>query len=789
MNSILTAKRSSGWLVLWLFGLCVLSTAERLPRAEPKTVGMSSAHLELIDSLVAEGIKDGKMPGCVVAAGHKGKLVFLKAYGNRSLFPIPVPMKIDTVFDMASITKPVVTATSIMVLLEQGKIRLRDRVSKLIPEFGVNGKQDITVEQLLTHQGGLIPDNALKDYLDGKEEAMKRIYSLPTYVEPGSKFVYTDVGFILLADIVERLSGEHIHDFSQRYIFRPLGMEETGYNPINGLQIRAAVTEKRNGSWIEGEVHDPRAYALDGIAGHAGLFSTAEDMAVYAQMMLQRGSYNGKQILNPQTARLMTTDYPVSSGIRGLGWDKRTGFSSNRGEVLTDLAFGHGGFTGTVLWIDPGLDLFYLFLSNRVHPDGKGSVNHLAGRIGTVIASSIRSGHETLQPEVRDAEDSPIQELGFDCLTGLDVLQRGGFELLRGKRVGLITNHTALDREVDWIVPILHEAIKVDLSALFSPEHGLRGRLDIPEIADEQESQTGLKIYSLYGENRKPSADQLKDLDCLVFDIQDIGTRFYTYISTMGLAMQAANEEGMEFIVLDRPNPIGGDVVAGPMIDDDKLSFVGFHSLPVRHGMTVGELSQMFAAELGLSKLKLRVVEVENWDRKQTLDQTGLLWTNPSPNMRNLNQALLYPGIGLLETTNVSVGRGTDTPFEIIGAPWIDAIKLSKSLNRMKLPGVTFVPRRFVPESSKFANESCEGVNVLITDRNVFEPIKTGLAIATTLRTEYSDSWEVDRYLRLLGNQQVFEAVKKGDSLDEIMLKSRASLNAFRVRREPFLLY
>ena len=761
-------------------GLPSSGHAQHLPRVAPEEVGMSSQHLAEIDRIVAEGIAQKKMPGCVVAVGHRGKLVMLKAYGNRRLFPEPEPMQTDTVFDMASITKPVATATSVMVLLEQGKIRLRDRVADIIPEFGVNGKDQITVHQLLTHQGGLIPDNALKDYYDGKQKAFERIYNLETYVEPGSKFVYTDVGFLLLADLVEKLSGKNVHEFSQEHIFGPLGMIETGYVPAESLQARCAVTEQREGEWIRGQVHDPRAYELNGIAGHAGLFSTAEDLAVYAQMMIGGGKYQGKRILSEATVQKMTKAYTVNGGTRGLGWDKATRYSSNRGELLSESAFGHGGFTGTVLWIDPELDLFYIFLSNRVHPNGKGSVNHLAGRIGSVIASAI---------DTFPSDESEQAEAEMPVKTGLDGLLESDFATLKGKRVGLITNHTALDSRGQWIVPLLHKSSNVNLTAIFSPEHGLAGKLDIPEIGDSQDSGTGMKVFSLYGKSRKPTPEQMQQVDCLVFDIQDIGARFYTYISTMGLAMEAAAESGKEFIVLDRPNPIGGEVVSGPMMDEDKFSFVGFHSLPVRHGMTVGELATMFQKERGLEDLKLTVVPVENWQRGQLYDETGLLWVNPSPNMRNLNQALLYPGIGLLETTNLSVGRGTDTPFEIFGAPWIKAQELSSELNGLNLPGVRFVPRKFTPESSVFADEECQGINILITDRETLQPIRTGFAIATTLRKLYPSDWEVDGYLRLLGNQRALDLLKSGVHFDKIMENARAGLQSFQTRRMKYLMY
>ena len=329
------------------------------------------------------------MPGCVVCLGRRGHIAWLKSYGNKQLEPADVPMTIDTVFDMASITKPVATATCIMLLIERGKLSLSDKVSALIPEFAVNDKQDITILNLLIHQSGLIADNPISDYQNGPAEAMQKIYALKLQNPVGTKFVYSDVNFILLGDLVKRVSGRSVHEFSQQEIFKPSGMHETGYLPSEVLKARSAPTQKRDGRWIQGEVHDPRAFKLEGVAGHAGLFSTAEDMAIYATMMLGGGKVGETQILTPQTVSLMTQGYRVSSGVRGLGWDKQTSFSINRGELLTESSYGHGGFTGTVLWIDPELDLFFIFLSNRVHPDGKGSVNQLAGKLATIAADAV----------------------------------------------------------------------------------------------------------------------------------------------------------------------------------------------------------------------------------------------------------------------------------------------------------------------------------------------------------------------------------------------------------------
>jgi uncharacterized protein YbbC (DUF1343 family) len=769
------AKMRFAWLIVVAVALSQgTSTAaalpSKLPTAAPEEVGIDCRPLDEIDRVVAEGIQAGEMPGCVVMIGRRGKVVFFKAYGDRQVEPDRIAMTTDTVFDMASLTKPVATATSVMILVEQGELRLCDRVARHVPEFGQNGKEAITVLQLLTHQGGLIPDNSLADYENGPDKAWERIFALKLRAAPGSKFIYTDVGYMVLAELVRRVSGRDVHEFSQEHVFGPLGMTETGYLPAEPLRRRAAPTEKRDGQWMRGEVHDPRAYLLGGIAGHAGLFSTAEDLAVYAQMMLGGGQYQGVHVLQQDTVERMTRGYRVSRGFRAMGWDSKTGYSTNRGKSFSHRAFGHGGFTGTATWIDPELELFVIFLSNRLHPDGKGSVNPLAGRIGTIAADAVQ---DYQRPNV---------------LTGIDVLVRDGFRQLAGRRVGLITNQTGIDREGTSTVRLLNEAENVELVALFSPEHGLEGKLDVPRIADSRDQTTGLKVFSLYGETRRPTPEMIEGIDAIVFDVQDIGTRFYTYISTMGYAMEEAAKHGVRFVVLDRPNPIGGVDVAGPVLDPGRESFVGYHPLPVRHGMTVGELAGMFKAERELD-LELEVIRVEGWERPMFFDATGLRWVNPSPNMRSLTEAILYPGIGLLETTNLSVGRGTDTPFEILGAPWIDGSRLEQALSRAELPGVTFRAVVFTPNASKFKEERCEGVTITLTDRDRFEPLRTGFEVARTLRNLYPDAWNAEAYDRLLADKKVHAAVLAGKPVDEIEATYRQELEEFVKRRSRFLLY
>jgi CubicO group peptidase (beta-lactamase class C family) len=543
----LNAHNLFATVVLSLVSLASLAAAG-LPQAEPEAVGMDSRHLARIDEIVAQGLAEKRMPGCVVCIGRRGKIVLLKAYGNKQLQPSEAPMTSDTVFDMASITKPVATATSIMLLVERGQLKLGQRVAEIIPEFGVNEKDTITIHDLLTHQSGLLPDNALADYENGRDVAVKKICELNLQAPTGTRLIYSDVNFILLGEIIRRVSGHSVHAFSQANIYQPLGMTETVYLPPEELRKRAAPTEQREGHWMQGEVHDPRAYKLGGVAGHAGLFSTAQNLAIYAQMMLGGGEYDGARILSPQTVATMTRGYKILGGnrstmegvpfnppvyLRGLGWDKRSSYSINRGELLSDAAFGHGGFTGTVLWIDPDLDLFFIFLSNRVHPDGKGLVNPLAGRIATVAAAAIR--------DVTPHSEKPPTA---DVLTGIDVLQRDAFRQLAGRKIGLITNHTGKSRKGESTVKLLHEAKAVELKILFSPEHGFEGKLDVSKIGDTKDESTGLQVFSLYGETRKPTAAMLESIDTVIFDIQDIGARFYTYVSTMGEAMKACASTG-----------------------------------------------------------------------------------------------------------------------------------------------------------------------------------------------------------------------------------------------------
>lgn len=381
-------------IVLSLLGLEFSSFAMAVPPALPvvaaSEAGFDETQLAEIGAVIDQAIAEHKLPGCVVAIGRHEQICWLKAFGNRQVEPSLEPMTTDTIFDLASLTKPIATATSVMILIEKGMLRLDDPIVKHWPEFAAEGKQVITVEHLLTHVGGLIADNRIDDYQLGVDESWRRIAALKPLATPRERFIYSDVGFLVLGQLVERVSGQKLNDFAKSNLFEPLGMSETGYRPAPELRVRIVPTDKRNGEFIRGDVHDPRAHLLGGVAGHAGLFSTATDLAKFAAAMSQRGRIGETRILGESTWSEMTRAREVPKGQRCLGWDMRTGYSSNRGTTMSDRAFGHGGFTGTAMWIDPDSGLWVIFLSNRVHPNGKGSVNPLAGRIGTIAAQALK---------------------------------------------------------------------------------------------------------------------------------------------------------------------------------------------------------------------------------------------------------------------------------------------------------------------------------------------------------------------------------------------------------------
>ena len=725
------------------------------------------------DALIETAIDRGQIPGAVLLVGQAERVLYRKAYGSRSVLPRREPMTVDTVFDLASLSKCVGCAPSVMLLAERGKLNVHDPVCKYLPAFASNGKAHITIEQLLLHRGGLVPDNPIVDYEMGPQEAMKRVMDQVPVAEPGTKFIYSDVGYIALGELVRVVSGEPLEQFAQKNLFTPVRMAETSYRPSQSLRPRIAPTEQREGHWMVGEVHDPRAYALGGVAGHAGLFGTADDLARYCRMILGGGQIEGTRVLSEATVREMTTPraLPDGSDARSYGFDVDTPYSSPRGDRFPrGTSFGHTGFTGTMFWMDPASKAFVILLTNSVHPDGKGNVILLRRYVSTAVAEAL------LGP-------APLAGV----LTGIDVLKRDNFKALQGRRVAIVTNHSGKDRDGNRTIDLLAKAPGVKVVRLFSPEHGLFGVLD-EKVGNTVEKTTGLPVVSLYGDTRRPTAEMLQGVDTLVYDIQDVGARFYTYISTLGLCMEEAAKHKIRVVVLDRPNPSTGQIVEGPVAQKKHFNFICYGPIPVSHGMTVGELAKFFNEEMKIG-CDLQVVPMEGWSRSMWWDETGLAWVNPSPNIRNPTQALLYPGIGLLETTNVSVGRGTDQPFEMFGAPWVDCRRLAAALNQERLAGLRFVPVTFTPTSSKFANQPCQGVYVEVTDRRYLSPVSAGVTIAWHLEKLFGKDFDLDSIVKMLHNDDALKALQQANDPAKIPAAWRNELEAFKKVREKYLLY
>lgn len=792
------------------FGAATPAIGPRSQTSAPATNGaFRPPKLAEIDTAILTAISNRALPGAVVWIEHAGN-VYSRAYGRKAVQPKPEPMSPDTIFDAASLTKVLATTPAVLLLVERGRIDLEAPVKTYLPEFTGDGRESLTIRHLLTHTSGLRPGLGGRFDGGGYAAAIAAATTEKPEYPAGTRFRYSDINFILLGEVVHRVSGQTLDVFCAREIFEPLGMKETGFKPAAALRERIAPTTYEQKTYLRGVVHDPTARRMDGVAGHAGVFTTAADLARFARLLLNEGTLDGRRILQPETVRRMTqvqTPPALADARRGLGWDIDTAYAGPRGDVFPVGSYGHTGWTGTSLWIDPFSRTFVILLSNRNHPTEDGNVLALRRRVGTLAAEAVSdfdfSNVPGALPRQPPASGKPAAAVspnavgsnGVAAITtpaapavrnGIDVLVAQNFAPLRKRRIGLITNHTGVDAQRRATIDLLKEAPEVELKALFSPEHGIRGAVD-EKVTDSVDAKTGLPVYSLYGDTRRPRAEQLAGLDTLVFDIQDIGCRFYTYVATMGECLHAASQAGLAFVVLDRLNPINGVAVEGPVYQGTTNLFVAFHSLPVRHGMTAGELAKMFNAERGWNA-SLTVIPVEGWHRDAWFDLVGLPWVNPSPNMRNLKAAALYPGVGLVEFA-VSVGRGTDTPFEVVGAPYVQDQTLAAELNRAGLPGVRFVPIRFTPRASVFKDQECGGVYLNLLDREACPTVSLGVLLASTLQRLYPGQFALEKVATLLLHPATQEGLKAGKSLAELQATWSTDLKEFQVRRGRYLLY
>jgi uncharacterized protein YbbC (DUF1343 family)/CubicO group peptidase (beta-lactamase class C family) len=890
-----------------------------------------------ISTLINDAIAAHKLPGVVALIGHNGKVVFEQAYGDRKLAGEPgydvtpltepaipkylspsnatrpdaaeaEPMTEDTIFDMASLSKCLSTATAIMQLYEQGKLNFDDPIEKYFPAFNPTHdpqRAQVTIRMLLTHTSGERPDIDLKDAwglaAPDKAEGIHRALTTPLQSTPGEVFRYSDINFILLGDLVETLSGQSLDVYAQQHIFKPLGMTETRYLPFAKAcgafeTLGAAVLWESNvttgknadgttwtrirdyrcspSSWIpltlipriapeahdnegtattnpdfdhllRGTVHDPTTRRMGGVAGHAGVFSTAHDISLFAQALLDRlagrpsnfplkqstlelmttpeqPGHNPNQITaanaaeqaaiaagDKPSAPLLAPHYPAIKGqdLRGYGWDIDTAYSKPRGLIFPIGSFGHTGFTGTSLWMDPGSDTYVILLANSIHPRGNPPISNLRGQVATAAAQALDEYEDVLAASTGCAPLSacdPPERIPRPTLTGIDVLESTHFAALHGIHAfGLLTNQTGLDAQGRRTIDILYSLRTNNhhLTTIFSPEHGIFGKQDSMHINTEVDPTTGLHVTSLYGPtdaDKRPSHEQLKDLDAVIIDLQDAGIRFYTYDTVTGYFLEAAAREqteyhhDLEIIILDRPDIIGGTQVQGPISDPGLESYIDYMPLPVRHGLTLGELARYIDGTKHLNA-HLTVIPMQHWSRTEYFDATGLLWHNPSPNLRSLTAATLYPGLGFLDFSNISVGRGTRTPFELFGASWLHAADVAAALTVRNIPGVTFsATTTTVAEDANrypFHGQTIDAVRITLTDRTVLDSPELGIEILSALHHLYPTQFQLDKTLRLIGNRTTLDALQRGDDARTIAASWVSALDAFKASRAPYLLY
>jgi len=766
--------------------------------------GKGAHDFDQVDALLQAAVVHGNMPGAVLEIGHNGQVVYRKAFGSRSLEPTREAMTADTIFDLASLTKVIATTTSVMQLVDEGRVRIEDPVAVYLPEFAQNGKAQITIRELMTHFSGLPPDLDLKEPWHGRDTAFKMAMEVQLANPPGTRFVYSDINFEVLGFIVQKVTGMPLNEYAATHVFAPLDMTETTFLPPGSWVPRIAPTQyDEDGIMLRGVVHDPTARRMGGVAGHAGLFSTADDLAKFVQNLL---SENPKVLTRAAIEEMSTPQQPGTTGIlRGLGWDIDSPYSGPRGKLFPVGSYGHTGFTGTSIWIDPESDTYIILLTNAVHPVGKGYVLALRRSVADAVVGALhlsfsenpekRIGPIPRPSETTTAERHVVARPG-EVKVGIDVLEAHDFRELHADanhpvRIGLVTNQTALDARGQRTADVLARAPGIKLTAIFSPEHGIAGVLDTTAIGNSRDVATGVPVYSVYGDSdakRRPTNDEMADVDEIVYDIQDIGVRFYTYESTLGYFLEAAAKAGKEMVVLDRPNPIGGAYVQGPVLDAGRESFVGYWRTPVRHAMTVGELARLFNGERAIGA-KLSVVSMEGWRRGDWFDATGRVWVNPSPNMRSLTEAELYPGVGMIEGANISVGRGTDTPFELVGAPWIDAVSLAAYLNARNIDGVRFVPVNFTPSAATYANQGCGGVNILVINREALDAPELGLEIAAALEHLYPNDFKIAGIDGLMRNKATLDGLTAGDDPRRIAEDWRDALKSFETTREKYLIY
>jgi uncharacterized protein YbbC (DUF1343 family) len=700
--------------------------------------------------------------------GDRETTHFHDACGARQIVPAVRPAHKDTPYDLASLTKVLATTTAVLLLRDEGALDLDGPVSHYLP---IPAFSRFTLRHCLTNTAGLVAGMPYYKESASINEMLQRCSALDLSWPPGTHRRYSDVGFMILGKVVELAARDSLDAFCAKRIYAPLQMRHTAFNPPKAWADACAATE--NCPWrkkvMVGKVHDENAYAVGGVAGHAGLFSTAEDIARFCRALVSGKLLSEKSVV--EMSRLgQVPFYPW----QGLGWRLDPWAGAGEGFLPVRTAIGHTGWTGTSLWIDLDRGLFVILLANTCHP------------------SRDKRDTETLRRVFHAAVAREFYPNRSNTHSGLDRLLHENFEPVRGKRLGLLTNQAAVDQLNRPILDVLALDPAVNVRVVFSPEHGFSARAEAGEhVSSETGKGSAPPIISLYGKQKKPTAEQLKNVDLFVIDLQDVGSRYYTYMATMRDCLEVCAEAGKPVLVLDRPNPTGGEVLEGPIATETK-SLTCCAAVPARHGMTMGELALFFRKTMpGGERLKLTVSQLDAWPRRLLFTQCALPWVPPSPNIPTPETALLYAGMCLFESANLNEGRGTETPFYVVGAPWLDAQAVIANVAPEDHAGCSLEPIAYTPRSIPgkasdpvYRDKPCKGIRIKVQDPVKLRPFRLAVALVCALRRRHPDALTVTRGLDTLsGGPDLRRRIESGAAPRDIIAAYEPALAAFDAAR------
>lgn len=745
---------------------------------------------ELYDlSVFMDSEIENGFPGAVLLIAQGGQVVYHEAFGYKQKYngseEVPyIPMTTDTLFDLASLTKAYSGALSSMKLVNDGLLSLETPIN----DYNQDYNSQINLGHLLSHTSGMTSYYRFFDpkytsdqdnYSINRTTTMSYIPSLDLAYEPGKGQGYSDIGYMALTDIIEKASGLTLDQYAKEHIYDPLNLSQTLYKPYTLFGTDVFAATERNGNtrdlryeWPDvrthtliGEVHDELCYySMNEVSAHAGLFSTADEVAIMAQTLLNRGGYGDLELVSRGIVDSFTSPSTYYDRY-GYGFDIASHPRNyyRYGLLTSDSAYGKTGWTGTISLIDPEYDLVVVLLTNKRHApyeDGNFITAEMeAARYGSVMTRIYEHLLDQSSSYIA-SEDKTSNKSTVTTGLGIDQFDPSLFD---NQSVGLICNTTSMSSNGMATLDTFNT--QTNLTAVFAPEHGLEAQMAAGEQVTDS-TYDHLDVYSLYGSTKKPTSNMLADIDVMAFDIQDVGVRYYTYIYTMIYSMEACAENNIPFVVYDRPN-IMGEHVFGNAINEDYSSFIGDYNLHTVYGLTIGELAHYINDTYDIG-CDLTVVEMSDY-YYQYYEDTGIEFIAPSPNMRTLDTALLYPGTCLIEGTNLSEGRGTDYPFQTIGAPFINPYRLADTLNELGLEGVEIIPTSFIPHSSKHTDKLCYGVHIKVVDPYVVNPIEVGIGLMYTLEVLYGNDIEYRSHLNALAGLDLIELLEDETSLEDIL--------------------